>query len=202
MIYIKLSGKRKGVNLNMIRHSNIILIGMRGSGKTTVGRLIAKLLVRSFIELDEDLEKAVGMKIARFVSYSGWDAFRDKESHLVKKLKGKENCIISTGGGVILREENVKILQSLGTIIWLKVDIETLIKRIGEDPKRPSLTGKPLREDMKVTFRQRRELYAKAADYSIDTVGKPTGLLAQEIIGFISEAQGLPLSVIHDQRKN
>ena len=160
---------------------SIILIGMRGSGKTTIGKMLAQQLGMEFIEMDQQVEKRAGMSIADFVKQNGWYAFRDEESDLIKKLRGKNNCVVSTGGGVVVRDENVRILKTIGTIIWLEADVDTLITRIGEDTNRPSLSGKPMKDDMEITYLQRQSHYKEAADYSISTEGKLPEDIVNEI---------------------
>lgn len=148
---------------------NIILIGMRGTGKTTIGRKLAEKLNYRFIETDLLIEDKTGMKIKDFVSKFGWPKFRERETEVLKSLSGN-NTVLSTGGGVVVKEENISLIRKFGKIIWLRAGIETMIKRIGNDTNRPFVTGaKSMKEDLENLVKEREELYQKAADYVIDT---------------------------------
>lgn len=149
---------------------NIILIGMRGSGKTTVAKQLAKKLNKEYKEMDELIVVKKSMSIPEIVEKHGWDYFRDLESEIVQELCQQDNIIISCGGGVVVRPKNITILKKNGKLFWLQVSVETLLKRIGDDANRPSLTGKASRkEDMEEVLQQRYELYKNAADVIIDT---------------------------------
>lgn len=147
---------------------NIVLIGMRGSGKTTVAKLLAKKLKKPYIEMDDLVMQKADMSTADIVKNYGWEYFRDIESKITKEIAKKDNIIISCGGGVIVRAENVKALKKNGKLFWLQTGVSTLVKRIGNDQNRPSFTGKPQREDMEETLKVRYDLYKNAADMTID----------------------------------
>lgn len=162
---------------------NIILIGMRGSGKTTVGKILARKLQKEFIEMDELIAKKVNMSIAKIVKQHGWDYFRDRETEIVKEIIEKDNVVISAGGGVVVRPENIALLKRHGKLFWLTVSVPALLKRIGDDKNRPSLTGKTSRkEDMEITLKEREKLYQNAADVVVDTENKTAKEVAKEIL--------------------
>ena len=172
----------------MASKSNIVLIGMRGSGKTTVAKLLAEKLGTKHIELDELIAQKAEQSIPEMVAVHGWDYFRDRESEAVREVSDLEDVIISGGGGVILRSENVAALQKNGICVLLRAPIETLIARIGEDPNRPSLTGKKsLREDLEEVSRQREQLYEQAADAIVDTGNKNPEATVEEIMQVLSD---------------
>ncbi|MDP3988252.1 MAG: shikimate kinase [Candidatus Levybacteria bacterium] len=149
---------------------NIVLIGMRGSGKTTIAKLLSKKLNKEFLELDDILVKKEGSSIRELVSKKGWDYFRDKESEIVKEVLSLNNKIISTGGGVVVRNQNIETLRKNGVLIYLKASLNTLLKRIGEDKNRPPLTDKKnTREEIEEVLRGREELYKNSADEIIVT---------------------------------
>ena len=124
---------------------NIILIGFRGTGKTTIGKLLAKQLGKEFIDADVYLEKKEGMSIKDVFKKGGETLFRDIESKVITELSLLDNKVIATGGGAVLREENVKNLKRHGIIILLDADANTLHKRIQRDShsqqRRPNLTA-------------------------------------------------------------
>jgi shikimate kinase len=162
---------------------NIILIGMRGSGKTSVGKMIASCLNYQLLDMDEEIIEKTGKKIPEIIKQYGWDRFRDLEEEIAKELAKEKQKVIATGGGVILRKQNIINLKRKGVIIWLTAKIDTLVKRIGHDPNRPLLTKKAssFKEDLKLTFKKRARLYQNSADYVIDTENKSI----EEVTGVI-----------------
>lgn len=149
--------------------SNIVLIGMRGCGKTTVAGIISRETKRECLELDEILVERSGMKIPEIVSRYGWDYFRNFESEIALTVAIMQDKIISTGGGVVLRPKNMEALKDSGIVVYLRCSVDVLLQRVGEDPNRPALTDKGTRkEEMEEILRQRRVLYEKYADIIID----------------------------------
>ncbi len=167
---------------------NIVLIGMRGSGKSTVGRLLAKRLNREFINMDKLLEDRTGMPIADVVARRGWDYFRAQESALAQDLADTQNAVISTGGGVILRPENIETLARHGQFIFLDGSIDTLISRIQDEPGRPPLTeAKTLQQELGLVLQQREATYKKIADFTVSTDHRTPEQIAETIIQKIGE---------------
>lgn len=149
---------------------NIVLIGMRGAGKSTVGKILARRLKKKFIEMDNLIIKKAKMTVPQIVQKDGWERFRDLESEICQKVAKLDNQVISTGGGVVIRPQNIELLKKNGMVFLLVVSINKLLKRIGEDENRPSLTGtKSRREDMRKIMIQRRKLYLEATDEVVDT---------------------------------
>lgn len=158
-----------GVQTELIS-PNIVLIGMRGSGKTTIAKLLSQKLNREYLDLDEIMIKKIGMTIPEIVEKYGWDYFRDQESTIVEEVSLLENKVISTGGGVVTRAKNISALKKNGVVILLNASVEVLLDRIGDDSNRPSLTNKSTRkEEIEELLKQRKRLYEEAADEIIDT---------------------------------
>lgn len=147
---------------------NIVLTGMRGSGKTTIGKELARLMNRKFIDLDHEIEKHAGMKISEIVEKHGWAHFRKLEKELNKKIAQESGLVIATGGGTIIDPENEKTLRKNGFIIFLKCPVEILTKRIKDSGNRPSLTGKPAIEELEEVLLKRKKRYEKSADLIFD----------------------------------
>ena len=167
---------------------NIVLIGMRGSGKTTVGHLISRQLGRDLIDTDVVIKQIVGIELAKYIEHHGWDAFRDKETEAVRLAITHTDSIIATGGGVVLRKENIDLLRQNGCIIWLSADPETLYQRIGEDPGRPKLTDATnMKDDLAKTLMARTAYYQNAADGIIDTTGKSPEQISEQILQFLKD---------------
>jgi len=166
---------------------NIVLIGMRGSGKTTVGKLLAEKLGKKFIEMDELIAQRVGHGIPEIVAQYGWGKFREAEAEITREVAELDNVVNATGGGVVTREENVRELKRKGKLVWLKADIDTLLRRIGDNQSRPSLTGKPPQEDPAVVLAERTPIYQRCADVTIDTEDKSPEEVAEAIARVYSE---------------
>jgi shikimate dehydrogenase len=161
---------------------NIVLIGMRGSGKTTVGKILAQKLGRELVEMDELIAKKAGLSVAEIVKKHGWEKFRDIEGEVAGEVAGRDNIINAAGGGVVTREKNMQELKKNGILVWLKAGVETLLGRIGEDSQRPLLVGRTRREDVEITLSERKPLYQEAADLAIDTENKTPEEVAEAIL--------------------
>lgn len=148
---------------------NIILIGMRGGGKSTVARLLSQKLGRKFADLDEMIEKREGIAIPEIVEKYGWSYFRDRESEIVKKAAKQKNMIISTGGGVINRPENIAALKQRGVLVFLSAPADVLARRIEGDQGRPRLTeAASTLHEVEAVLAERKKLYEAVADIVID----------------------------------
>lgn len=159
-----------GVKTKLVNTKNIVLIGMRGSGKTTIGKLLSHKLNREYLELDEIIVEKMGMTIPEIVKKHGWDYFRDQESAIAGEVSLYNDKILSTGGGVVTRYKNIESLKKNGILIMLNASVDVLLDRIGDDQNRPALTNKKTRrEEMEELLKQRRKLYEDAADEIIGT---------------------------------
>jgi shikimate kinase len=162
---------------------NIVLIGYRGTGKSTVGRLVGRRLGREVVSTDEEIVKRARRTIPEIVAQQGWDYFRDLESDICRELGSRDQLIIDTGGGAILRAQNVEALKKNGTLFWLTASVETITKRIGGDNQRPSLTGtKSFVDEIQDVLRERTPKYQAAADHTIVTDGLTTHELAETLL--------------------
>ena len=166
----------------------LFLIGPRGSGKTTIGRILASRLNYGFIDLDQTLVEALQATVADIVDKEGWEGFRDREAaHLREMLERIENTpemVVATGGGVVLRPENRSLLARNGKVFWLDAPAAQLLARLATNPlssQRPSLTGKdPLTEMMEV-LAEREPLYSACAHHKIDAASEPETVCRQII---------------------
>jgi shikimate dehydrogenase len=161
---------------------NIVLIGMRGSGKTTVGRILAQKLGRELVEMDELIARKAGLSVAEIVEKYGWAKFRAIEEEITNEVAARDNIVNAAGGGVVTREQNMQELKKNGILVWLKAGVETLVGRVGEDSQRPLLAGRTRREDVEITLSGRMPLYQRAADLVVDTENKMPEELAEAII--------------------
>lgn len=166
---------------------NIVLIGMRGSGKTSVGKLLAARLGNKFVEMDEMITGKAGMSIAEIVTRHGWSEFRNIEADITRTAAGMDNTINATGGGVVTEEANLRELKRTGKLVWLRASLETLLKRTQDDSSRPSLTGKPPEEEMAAILKERRPVYEQAADFIVDTDDASPKAVAESIIRLFAQ---------------
>jgi shikimate kinase len=168
---------------------NIFLIGFRGTGKTTIGKIISRMLDREFIDADEYLEQKEGKTVKDIFDEGGEKLFREMESRVIAELCLLDNKIIATGGGVILREENVKKLKKNGVLILLTADVDTIYKRIYRDKltqqKRPSLTDRNGYQEIEYLLEYRNPFYDKAADFVLNTDSMSVNDAARRIVNFI-----------------
>ena len=165
---------------------NIVLIGYRGTGKSTVGRLLATRLGRKLVSTDTEIVKLAQHTISEIVAQDGWEFFRDLESDICRELAGRDQLVIDTGGGAILRAQNVEALKKNGTVFWLTASIETIVKRIGADKQRPSLTGtKSFVDEVQEVLRERTLKYQAAADHVIATDDRSINQLVEIILTLI-----------------
>ena len=180
----------------------IVLIGYRATGKSTVGRIIADKLKIAFWDTDAIVEKTVGMPIKEIVALHGWDYFREKEKETIKFLTQKEDCVIATGGGVVLFRENidllkqnVNLLKQSCVIIWLNAPLQDIIDRLKHDVRheatRPQFTPGNIVQETIDTMRQRIPLYESAADYTVDTLSKNPEQVAEEIYQYLLKSKNL-----------
>ena len=162
---------------------NVVLIGYRGTGKSTVGKMVASRLNRELLSTDVEVVKLAGQSIPQIVEQHGWEHFRDLETKICQDLAGKDELVIDTGGGAILRSQNVAVLKRTGTLFWLTASVETIAKRIGSDTQRPSLTGtKSFVDEIQDVLRERAPKYQAAADHVIETEGKSITQIADEML--------------------
>ncbi|MGA6827775.1 shikimate kinase [Nitrospira sp. NS4] len=152
---------------------NIVLIGYRGTGKSTVGKVLASRLGRTLVSTDAEIVRRAGQTIPEIVAKLGWDYFRDLESTVCQELAMRDGLIIDTGGGAILRSQNVDSLKKTGTLFWLTASIQSIASRIGGDTQRPSLTGtKSFLEEIQEVLTERTPKYQAAADHVVSTDGQ------------------------------
>jgi shikimate kinase len=165
---------------------NIVLIGFRGTGKSTVGRLLAKRLERDFIDSDKYIEDSTGKTIKSIFEEDGEEGFRQIEADTIAELSKADNKVISAGGGVVLREENVNNLKDNGFLVLLEATPEIIHNRITQDKKtaqqRPSLTDKKPLDEIKYLIAEREPAYKRAADFTINTSYVSCENIVNEII--------------------
>ena len=160
---------------------NIVLTGFMGTGKTAVGKKLSRLLNMELVDVDTEIEKSQKMTVKEIFKNFGEPRFREIETEMIKKLSGKENIIISTGGGAVLKQENMDILREKGIIVCLMAKPETILSRTSHNSNRPLLHVEDPFGKINELLNFRKPFYERA-DIMIDTEGKTPILIAEEII--------------------
>ena len=168
-------------------HRNIILIGPMGSGKSTIGNIIARRLHRDFQDSDHFIEERTGVDIARIFDVEGEQGFRDRESNALNELLSESNRVIATGGGSVLRRENQQLLKQKGYIVFLDTSINQQMQRLRRDKKRPLLQTENPRERLESLLAERRPIYLDLADLAVKTDKRMARRLAADIINQLPE---------------
>lgn len=175
-----------------ISTKHIVLVGLMGSGKTTVGRELGRIMKCSILDMDALIEEQIGKSIPDIFREDGEAHFRSLETAFLRYLiddcpEAYGGCVISTGGGVIGSEENRMLLRQLGFVVWLDVDINTLVKRTARSNNRPLLNDASPRETLRKLLSLRAPLYNKVSHYRINT----DRLEVAEVVGHVREAAAL-----------
>ena len=148
---------------------NIFLIGPMGSGKTTIGKQLAKLLGLAFIDCDHELERLTGASVSLIFDIEGEDGFRQRESRLLDELSARSGVLIATGGGVVCLEENRRMLRTRGFVVYLQTGIEQQLLRLNKDKSRPLLQAEDRLQRLQDLAHVRNPLYAETADLVFST---------------------------------
>jgi shikimate kinase len=171
---------------------NIVLAGLMGSGKTTVGRLVADRLGRPLFDTDAEVEREAGRTIPEIFTEQGERGFRDLESEAVRAVSALRGRVVAVGGGAVLRPANVTHLRSTGDIVILDAPPEVLASRVGAGGDRPLLADADDRVERLARLRSEREAaYRAAASGVIDTAGKTPEAVAEDVLAWARNRPGL-----------
>ncbi len=171
------TGKQKDMQLMT---QPIFMVGARGCGKTTVGQVLALALGYEFTDTDEMLLRTTGQSVAQIVEREGWAGFRAKESEILQSVTGAHK-VIATGGGIVLAAGNREFMHASGTVIYLHAPANVLARRLEafpEEDQRPSLTGRPIAEEIAEILLAREALYQDAAHFVLDATLSPDDVAA------------------------
>lgn len=160
---------------------NIVLTGFMGTGKSEVGRRLAKALSRKFLDIDAQIEKSSGMKITEIFDKKGEPYFRDLETKAIKRAVSADKTVIACGGGAVLRPENMELLEGNGVVVCLSARPEKIFERLRGDDTRPLLKVKEPLEKIKEILDSRQEYYARC-NISLDTTNLSPDEIVREIL--------------------
>lgn len=159
----------------------LFLTGPMGSGKTTVGRRLARRLDLDFLDLDQELQRRCGVEVAVIFEIEGEAGFRQRESELLDELSRRTGLVLATGGGSILQPVNRRLLCERGLVIYLRTSVDQQIKRLERDRQRPLLQTPDRRERLKMMAATRNPLYAACAELIIDSLDTPPDAMAAHV---------------------
>ena len=161
---------------------NIFLVGLMGAGKTSVGRALAKYLAKAFFDTDQEIERATGVRIPVIFDIEGEAGFRVRESKVLAELTQRQNIVLATGGGIVLSDENRRLLAQRGTVVYLRATADDLRKRTRNDKNRPLLrVADPLLR-LQELHDQRDPLYREVANIVIDTGSQGINALMRRLV--------------------
>lgn len=173
----------------MSKKNNIYLIGFMGCGKTSVSSAMHRKYGKTVVEADDRIIEKEGRSINRIFAESGEEYFRDQETAVLVDLAEESDVIVSCGGGMILRPQNVQLMKANGTIVLLDATPETILERLKDDDSRPNLRGRKSVEGIQELKNKRAAAYAGAADLKVDTDGKTIDEVAEEIYESVNRAR-------------
>jgi shikimate kinase len=163
-------------------HRNIFLVGMMGAGKTTVGKALARRMQLEFADTDKVLVERTGVPVATIFEIEGEEGFRRRESAVLAELVTRDDCVIATGGGAVLSEDNRTLMRSHGTVVYLHARLESLWERTRHDNSRPLLATPDPRGTLASLLEKRDPLYREAAHIVVDTGSQSAATLAARVV--------------------
>ena len=166
----------------MNENKNIILVGLMGSGKTTIGKHLSKSMERKFLDTDHAIEEKTGVDVSTIFELEGEEGFRSREHNFLKDLKDSQKLVIATGGGIVINIENRDLLKKLGCVVYLRSNIKNLVSRLKDDKTRPLIQSVNLSQKINDLFNERDPLYLAVADYIIETKNKKINDIKKEIL--------------------
>ena len=153
-------------------NTNIFLVGLMGSGKTTIGKALAKRLSLRFVDADHEIEARTGASIPLIFEIEGEASFRQREADVIRDLSSQQGIVLATGGGAVLNEQSRRWLRERGTVIYLKASVASILQRTSHDRNRPLLQTSDPKAKIEELSRQRAPLYQEVAHITIET-GRP-----------------------------
>ena len=160
---------------------NIFIVGSMGSGKTSIGKILAKNNHLSFLDTDHEIIRSCGYSIPDIFEKFGEEYFRELETEQLKEMCGMKDHVVSTGGGIILQKQNIELIKDLGIIIFLDISINSQIDRVKNRKNRPLINDNNLKDNLLSLKKIRDPIYKKISNYIIDVSEKERGQIVTEI---------------------
>lgn len=174
----------------MLGKRNIYLVGPMGTGKTAVGKTLARLVGAPFVDSDAEIERHAGVDIPYIFEQEGEAGFRRRESEVLAELCSREPLVLATGGGSILATENRQVLKDTGVVVFLHTSIAQQLQRVGSGRGRPMLNGADMVQRLEELGRIREPLYREIADVTLCTDGRRVAKVAELILRELGMARG------------
>lgn len=185
-------GQADGPQVVSLRyHRPIFLVGMMGAGKTTIGRGLARLLGRDFLDLDHEIEARCGVRVTHIFDIEGEEGFRKRERAVLDECSQRRDIVLATGGGAVLAPENRNVLKSRGVVVYLRATPEELYRRVARDRNRPLLQTPDPQGRIRELVALREPLYEEVADVIFDTGQMP---VPQVVKSLLPRLQGLEVN--------
>lgn len=175
---------------------NIFLVGLMGSGKTTIGRALAKKLQKRFIDADHEIELRTGASIPLIFEIEGEDSFRQREADVIADLTTQEGIVLATGGGAILNAESRAFLRERGVVVYLRASVSSIIQRTSHDKNRPLLQTADPKARIEELTRQRGPFYEEVAHITIETGRPNVQSVVQNILTQLAQRGDFPASAV------
>lgn len=160
----------------------LIFVGLPGSGKSTIGRQLARRRELPFFDSDQVIESRLGETIRAFFAREGEKTFRDFEERVIDELTMQGSCVLATGGGAVLRSENRQRMRERGVVVYLRASPEQLMRRLRNDTKRPLLQVADPMARLQDLYEEREPLYKEVADFTFDACGTSPALLVSRVM--------------------
>jgi shikimate kinase len=165
-----------------LKSGNLILVGMMGSGKTTMGKALARHLGKAFVDSDDEITKRTGVTVPHIFDVEGEAGFRQRETAAIRDLVGRDNMVLATGGGAVLAEENRALLERNGIVIYLKASVHDLWQRTRHDRNRPLLQTSDPHAKLTELFQQRDPLYQQISDVVVQSGKQSVSALMLQLV--------------------
>ena len=169
---------------------NVYLVGMMGAGKTTLGKALAQKTGQEFLDTDRLLVERTGVPVATIFEIEGEEGFRRRESALIAEVAQRSGCIVATGGGAVLAEENRRLMRSSGTVVYLRARLENLWERTRHDATRPLLATPDPRGTLGELLEKRDPLYREAAHVVVESSSQSAASLVNRVLAAVREHEG------------
>lgn len=169
--------------------AGVVLVGFMGSGKSSVGKVLARMLDAEFVDVDKWIEETAGRSVRKLFAEEGEPAFRERESAALREVLAVKGRVVATGGGAFLDEGNRKLLKSYGPVVYLEAGVQTILRRVSGDLNRPLLRGDD-RERIVRDLLARRVAGYRKADFAVPTDGRTVAQVAGRIVELLKMREG------------
>ncbi|NYT62979.1 shikimate kinase [Alcaligenaceae bacterium] len=170
----------------------LFLVGMMGAGKTTIGRSLARILNREFVDLDHELEARCGVRVSLIFDIEGEEGFRKRETTALEECSRRPGIVLATGGGAILAPENRNYLKKRGVVVYLRASADELFRRVARDRNRPLLQTADPKARLRSLLEEREPLYEEVAGLTFDTGAMPVAQVVRSLIPLLQQYEVNP----------